>query len=84
MAVISLRNLAGKRRYGLFSRTVIFGYIDAARRYNVFSRIISELACKLHALPPVSYFDDFGEIAPSALTGKPLGDFAILREHLGI
>ena len=51
LAAIALRNPANGRWYGFMSRTLMFGAVSAVLHYNILSRILSELACKIFGIP---------------------------------
>ena len=67
---------------------MMFGSIAAVIHYNIFSRIVAELACIFMGLPIVVYFDDFGALIPASLGPEALKAFtsfcAILRIKLKI
>ena len=44
MGAIALRNPYNRRWYGFPNRTMMFGLISAALRYNIFSRVVDELS----------------------------------------
>ena len=66
LAVIALRNPKGKRRYGFFSRTTMFGSIASVLHYNISTRMLAEPSCKIIGRPIVCSFDDFGALTPRA------------------
>ena len=84
LAVVALRSPEDGRWYGFFSRTLLFGAAAAVVHYNVFSRIISELVCRIFGIPMISYFDDFGAMLPEQLAQKEIATFAKWRILLGI
>ena len=84
LAVIALRSPTDGRWYGFMSRTLMFGAVAAVIHYNVFSRIISELMCRLFGIPMLSYFDDFGGLLPAKLARQGLSTFSRWCEILGI
>ena len=84
LAVVALRSPEDGRWYGFFSRTLLFGAVAAVIHYNVFSRIISELVCRIFGIPMVSYFDDFGAMLPKQLAQQGLQTFTRWCELLGI
>ena len=84
LAVIALRSPKDNRWYGFMSRTLMFGAIAAVIHYNVFSRLLAELTCKIFGIPIVSYFDDFGALLPSPLAKRGLEVFTAFCSHLGI
>lgn len=75
LEVVSLRSPRDGRRYGFFSRVLLFGAIAAVIHYHVFSRIISELMCRLFGISTISYFDDFGALLPASRSPKGLETF---------
>ena len=79
LAVVALRNPEGESRYGFFSRTTVFGVISVVLRYNVFSRIVAELASKILGIHLVCSSDDFGSLAHGPL-GR--GDLDILTRSV--
>ena len=84
LAVIALRCPANDRWYGFLSRTLMSGAISAVLHYNIFSRIIDELTCKLFGVPMLSYFGDFGALLPASLAAKGLHTFSRTCQTLGI
>ena len=52
LAVIALWRPAGGRRYGFFSRTMMFGAVAAVVRYSLFAMLLTELASKRLGIPP--------------------------------
>ena len=84
LAVVALRSPKDGRWYGFFSRTLLFGAVAAVIHYNTFSRIISELVCRLFGIPMLSYFDDFGALLPANLARKGLVTFTEWCSLLGI
>ena len=65
LAAISLRSPLDKQRYGFLSRPMVFGAVAAVLRYNVFSRIVAELASKILGSPVAFFFfGDFGSLTP--------------------
>ena len=84
LAVVALRRPSDGRWFGFFSRTLLFGAIAAVIHYNVFSRIISELMCRLFGIPMISYFDDFAALLPSSLAASGLDTFSRWCSIMGI
>ena len=84
LAVIALRSPQDKRRYGFFSRTMVFGAIAAVLHYNAFSRLVTELASKILGIPVVCFFDDFGALIRVPLGRKALEIFSKFCQLLGI
>lgn len=83
-AVISRRSPVDDTRYGLLRRTIMFGAVAAVLRYNVFSRILSELAPHHLGAPLRCFFGDFGSIDPGELAGNSLLPFAEFRSKSGV
>lgn len=52
--------------------------------YNVFSRILAEIATRYIGIPLLSFFDDFGAPAPSRLAQAALQTFTSFCSLLGI
>ena len=84
LAVIALRSPHDHKWYGFMSRTLMFGAISAVLHYNVFSRILAELACRIFGLPMLSYFDDFGALLPAEIAKQGLLTFSRMCTLLGI
>ena len=84
LAVIALRSPHDGRWYGFLSRTLMFGAIAAVLRYNVFSRLLSELVSKLLVIPLLCFFDDFGSVVPKVLAGRALANFTAFCPKRGI
>ena len=83
LSVVSIRSPAGGRWYGFLSRALLYGAIAAAIRYNVVSRIISELMCRIFCIPMISYFDDCGVMIPKQIAHMWVVTFAKWRNLLG-
>ena len=66
------------------SRAVVFGAIAVVLHYNVFSRIVAELASEILGIPIVCFFGDFGALIPGPLGRKALGISTRFRQLLGI
>ena len=66
------------------SRTIMFGKIDAFLLYNIFSRIIDEMVCRLFGIPTIRYFDDFGALFPAGLARHGVETYAKWCELPGI
>ena len=75
LAVIALKCPSGKHRYGFFIRTMVFGDVEAVLHYNVSSRTLAELVNHNHGIPMLSFFDDFGALAPNYLTPLDIQTF---------
>lgn len=85
VAIIALKGSKTKKLFGFLSETLVFGSIDSAIRYNVFSRIIAELFAHLFGAPSVSFFDDSAAIGRKIIAGNArgaiseLGTFSSIR-----
>ena len=64
-------------------RTLLFGAVAAALRYNAFIRSSAVLFCKITGMLLLSYFDDFGALAPSEILGPALHAFTTFCQLLG-
>ena len=84
LAVVALRSPLDNRWYGFFSSTLLFGAVAAVIHYNIFSRMISELMCRIFGIPMLSYFDDFGALLTAAMAHEGLDTFTKWRSLLGI
>ena len=83
MAVAALKCQADGKWYGLFRRTLLFGAVDAVLHYNVFSRVLSELFTQLFGVPMLSFFGDFGALAPAEIAPLAPQTFTSFCETLG-
>ena len=83
-SIIALINPRDKLWYGFASRTLVSGSIAAVIHYNVFSRLITELAWQLLGAPLVSFFADFAAIMKRLLVDSVLCAFSEFRSLLGI
>lgn len=84
LAVVARRSPADDQRYGLISRTMMFGAIAAFLHYNALARLPEEQFASLFGIPLLSFFDDYGAIAPSELAEIPLHTVTLFCEKLGI
>ena len=84
LAVVASRPPRDNKWYGFVSRTMMFGAIAAVLRYNVVSRLLSELVPKLLGIPLLFFFGDFGSIAPAELAERAMATFAAFCAKLGI
>ena len=67
LEVIAMRRPVENVRYGFFSRTLMFGAVAAALRYDLFARLLCEIAPQLFGAPIICFFDDFGALVPDGL-----------------
>ena len=84
LAVVALRSPSDGRRYGFMSKTLMFGAVSAVIHYNIFSRILAELTCRIFGIPMISYFDDFGALLPASIAKSGLNTFTKWCHVLGI
>ena len=83
-AAATLNTPSGEQWYGFIPRTQFLGPAAAVLHYNCFSRATASLARRVLRMPCVSYFDDFGIIAPSCLVDPALAAFAEPNESLPV
>ena len=62
----------------------VFGDVDAVLHYNVFSRILAELANHYLGIPLLRFFDDFGALIPGCMAPLALQTFTSFCSLLGI
>ena len=62
----------------------MFGSIASVIHYNIFARIVAELACKFLGFPIVFYCGDFGALIPDSMDPEALSSFARFCAPLGI
>ena len=84
LAAVALRSPVDHLWYGFVSRTMVFGAVAAAIRYNVFPRLIAELFTKLFGIPMLVAFDDFGDIIHAEISEAAIRTFALFCSKLGI
>ena len=65
-------------------KNLMFGTVCAAIHYNIFSRILAELTCRIFGIPMIRYFDDFGAPLPASIAKKGLRTFTRRCDLLGI
>lgn len=70
-AIVALRRPTTHRWYGFIARTLIFGPISAALRYNAASRILATLVFRSLGMPLVAYFYDFQPLSVRRYGGIP-------------
>ena len=63
---------------------MVVGAIAAVLHYNVFSRIVEELASKILGIPLVGFFGDFESLTTGSLGRKALEIFTMFRQLLVI
>ena len=64
--------------------TLLFGAASAVLQYNVPSRVIGALVCRILGAPCIGYFDDYVAVLPRGLGGEGLRGFKKFHEILGI
>ena len=64
------------RRYGFFTRTLIFCSAAAVMHYDVISRLLVALVNRYLVAPMVGYFDDFAAIARATIGQASLDAFS--------
>ena len=84
LAVVALRSPSDGRRYGFIRKSLMFGAVSAVIHYNVLSRILAELMCRIFGIPAISYFDDFGALLPACLATQGLSVFTRWCALMGI
>ena len=84
LAAIALKNAADGQRYGFLSRTLMFGAVASVIHYNVFSRILAELTCKIFGIPLVAYVGDFGALAPASIGKLALSTYSRFCALIGV
>ena len=83
-AAIAPRRPTVGKRFGFFSRTLMFGAAAAVLHYNVFSRLIPALVCRLLGIRLICFFDDFAGLLTKLLPTKACAVFTELCARLGI
>ena len=70
-----LFNHVDPRRHAFEQKTHICGSIASALRYNLFSKLISNLANSIRGISIIAYVDDFGAPIPSSPIMEDLSVF---------
>ena len=84
MKVMMLRRPTAGYRYSIRSRAMLFGAVAAVLHYNVFIIIAAELITKISSIQIISFFYDFGALAPGPLAREALAAFNSFCELLCI
>ena len=62
----------------------MFGAVASVIHYNVFSRILAELTCKIFGIPLVAYVGDFGALAPASIGKLALSTYSRFCALIGV
>ena len=84
LAAVTLRDPATGRWNGFAPRSLLFGAVAAVLHYNAFSRALAKVFTRVTGIPLLSYFDDFGALAPLEVLEAALAAFVRFCEMLGI
>ena len=82
LAAIALISPSDHRMYGLIIRTIVFGAVAAALRYNVFTRLLSEPFDQFFGNPLLVFFGDFCSIAAAEVSEADLRQSTLFGSKL--
>ena len=82
--MITLFNPYDSKWYAFEPKTQIFGSIASVLHYNVFSKLIAQLANLILKIPILVYVGDFGSLVPLTISTEALISFKKFCDILGV